>query len=102
MDDVRCNDKCTHRRRGNARAGKPIRQGNATSELKKPFSKTGSRRSPDEVKSLHLTNVATQDKVDLEKDESDDVKPSLCQDILTRILILLCDTDPENACHNFT
>ena len=31
--------------------------------------------------------------MDLEKDESDDLKPSLCHDILTRILILLCDTD---------
>ena len=34
-----------------------------------------------------------------EHDHPDEVKSSLCHDISTRILILLCDTDLENACH---
>ena len=34
-----------------------------------------------------------------EHDHRDEIKSSLCHDISTRILILLCDTDLENACH---
>ena len=34
-----------------------------------------------------------------EHDHPDEIKSSLCHDISTRILILLCDTDLEYACH---
>ena len=99
MDHVGRDDNAHIEEGGTPELENPFDKATPLLNLRNRSPKTGSRRSPDEVTSLHLTNVSTQDKVDLEKYESDDVKPSLCQDILTRILILLYDTDLENACH---